>query len=148
MTPGKPRAFGCTCSCSVGFVLLVICFLLFCWVCSYRLAPDFLDIKVFLFLFILLLFPASPVSFMGCSLALFRPFLSKDDLKKFRKAEYVQRCVCFVNVQSSLHENIVFSVCVRMCNAVYAIFIMWNSISGLDTCYHFRLTSVVEGLSR
>ena len=24
-------------------------------------------------------------------------------------------------------------------NAAYIIFIMWNSISGLDTCYHFRL---------
>ena len=47
--------------------------------------------------------------------------------------------MCFVNVQSSLHENVVFSVCVRMCNAAYVIFIMWNSISGLDTCYHFRL---------
>ena len=54
-------------------------------------------------------------------------------------AEYVQRPVCFVNVQSSLHENVVFSVCARMCNAAYVIFIMWNSISGLDTCYHFRL---------
>ena len=54
-------------------------------------------------------------------------------------AEYVQRRVCFVNVQSSLHENVVFSVSARMCNAAYVIFIMWNSISGLDTCYHFRL---------
>ena len=54
-------------------------------------------------------------------------------------AEYVQRPVCFVNVQSSLHENIVFSVCARMDNTAYIIFIMWNSISGLDTCYHFRL---------
>ena len=44
--------------------------------------------------------------------------------KKYHKAEYVQRCVCFVNVQSSLHENVVFSVCVRMCNAAYFIFIM------------------------
>ena len=31
------------------------------------------------------------------------------------------------------------SVCGRMCNARYVIFIMWNSISGLDACYHFRL---------
>ena len=53
--------------------------------------------------------------------------------KKYRKAEYVQRRVCFVNVQSSLHENVVFSVCALMCNAAYVIFIMWNSISGLDT---------------
>ena len=59
--------------------------------------------------------------------------------KKYRKAEYVQRRVCFVNVQSSLHENVVFSVCALMCNAAYAIFIMCNSLSGLDTCYHFRL---------
>ena len=58
---------------------------------------------------------------------------------KCSKAEYVQRRVCFVNVQSSLHENVVFPVCVLMCNAAYVIFIIWNSISGLDTCYHFRL---------
>ena len=59
--------------------------------------------------------------------------------QKYHKAEYVQRCVCFVNVQSSLPENVVFSVCARMCNATYIIFIMWNSISCLDACYHFRL---------
>ena len=59
--------------------------------------------------------------------------------EKYRKAEYVQRRVCFVNVQSSLHENVFFSVFARMYNAAYVIFIMWNSISGLDTCYHFRL---------
>ena len=41
--------------------------------------------------------------------------------------------------QSSLHENAIFSVCARMGNAAYIIFIMWNSISGLDSCYHFRL---------
>ena len=51
--------------------------------------------------------------------------------------EYVQRPVCFVNVQSSLHENVVFSVCVRMDNAAYIILIMWNSISGLEPWYHF-----------
>ena len=59
--------------------------------------------------------------------------------QKYRKAEYVQRRVCFVNVQSSLHENVVFSVSAGTCIAAYVIFIMWNSISGLDTCYHFRL---------
>ena len=32
-------------------------------------------------------------------------------------AEYVQRPVSFVNVQSSLHENVVFSVCALMDNA-------------------------------
>ena len=53
--------------------------------------------------------------------------------------EYAQRHVCFVNVQSTLHENVVFSVCARMCNAVYVISIMQNSISGLDACYHLRL---------
>ena len=57
----------------------------------------------------------------------------------FSLEEYVQRRVCFVNVQSSLHENVVFSVSARTCIAAYVIFIMWNSISGLDTCYHFRL---------
>ena len=58
-------------------------------------------------------------------------------VKKYRKAEYVQRRVCFVNVQSSLHENDVFSVSARMGHAAYMIFIMWNSISGLDAWYHF-----------
>ena len=29
-----------------------------------------------------------------------------EDHEKYRKAEYVQRRVCFVNVQSSLHENV------------------------------------------
>ena len=59
--------------------------------------------------------------------------------KRYRKAEYVQRRVCFVNVQSSLHDNVVFSVSARTYIAAYVIFIMWNSISGLDTCYHFWL---------
>ena len=36
------------------------------------------------------------------------------------------------NVQSSLHENVVFSVCAHMDN------IMWNSISDLEAWYHFR----------
>ena len=52
-------------------------------------------------------------------------------------AEYVQRRVCFVNVQSSLPKNVVFYVCARMGNATYIIFIMWNSISGLEALYHF-----------
>ena len=59
-------------------------------------------------------------------------------VKKYRKAEYVQRRVCFLNVQSSLHENVVFSVCALMHNAAYIMFIMWNSISGLNPWYHFR----------
>ena len=46
--------------------------------------------------------------------------------------------MCFVNVQSSLHENVVFSVCALMDNAAYIIFIMWNSISGLASWNHFR----------
>ena len=32
-------------------------------------------------------------------------------------AEYVQHRVCLIIVQSSLHENVVFSVCARMDNA-------------------------------
>ena len=48
---------------------------------------------------------------------------------------YVQCRVCFVNEQSSLPENVVFSVYARMGNAAYNIFMMWNSISGLDVCY-------------
>ena len=47
--------------------------------------------------------------------------------------EYVQPPVFFVNVQSSFHENVVFSVCAQMCNAAYIIFIICSSISGLDT---------------
>ena len=46
--------------------------------------------------------------------------------------------LCCVNVQSSLHENVVFSVFASMDNAAYIIFIMWNFISGLDAWYHFR----------
>ena len=61
--------------------------------------------------------------------------------RKYRKADYIQRRLCFVNVQSSLHENVVFSVCARMCNATYFIFIILNSISCLDACYHFRLNT-------
>ena len=54
-------------------------------------------------------------------------------------AEYVQHSMCLVIIQSSLHENVVFSVCAHMGNAAYIIFIMLNSISGLDACYYFRL---------
>ena len=50
--------------------------------------------------------------------------------------EYVQRHVFFFNIQSSLHEHVGFSVCVRMGNAAYIIFIIRNSISGLDARYH------------
>ena len=53
-------------------------------------------------------------------------------------AEYGQLRVCFVNVQLSLPENVVFYVCARMGNAAYIIFIMGNFISGLDAWYHFR----------
>ena len=42
-----------------------------------------------------------------------------------------------VNVQSFFHENVVFSVCARMDNASYIIFIMWNSISGLESWNYF-----------
>ena len=58
--------------------------------------------------------------------------------KRYRKAEYVQRRVCFVNVQSSLHLNVVFSLYARMGFATCIIFIMWTSISGLEAWYHFR----------
>ena len=46
---------------------------------------------------------------------------------------------CIINVQLSLHENVVFSVCARMDNATYVIFIIWNSISDLDARHNFRL---------
>ena len=48
-----------------------------------------------------------------------------------RRGEYIQRCVC-VNIQSSLDENVVFSVCACLCNAAYILFIMFNSISGFN----------------
>ena len=35
-------------------------------------------------------------------------------------------------------ENVIFSVCTLMDNAAYIIFIMLNSISGLEAWYHFR----------
>ena len=65
-------------------------------------------------------------------------FVGTTTTKKYRKAEYVLRRVCFVNVQSSLHENVVVSVFARMDNATFIKFIMWNSIYGLDAWYHFR----------
>ena len=39
-----------------------------------------------------------------------------------------------------MHENVVLSLCARIDNATYIVFIMWNSISGLDAYawYHFR----------
>ena len=58
--------------------------------------------------------------------------------KKYCKAELVQRRACFVYLQSSLHKNVIFSVCAHMGKAVYIIFIMWNSISGLEPWYHSR----------
>ena len=59
--------------------------------------------------------------------------------EKYRKAEYIQRRVCFVNVQSPLYENVVFFA--HISNAAYIIFIMWNTISGLDAWYHFFFQS-------
>ena len=44
--------------------------------------------------------------------------------------------------KSSLHENVVFSICARMGNATHIISIMWNSISSLDACYHFPFSLV------
>ena len=99
-------------------------------------------------------------TFASTTQALFRESFKKLGQQRLywrRRGEYVQRRVCFVNVQSSLHSNVVFSLCARMgnaaciicimwnsfsvCghmdNAAYIIFIMWNSISGLDACYHF-----------
>ena len=34
-----------------------------------------------------------------------------------RRGEYIQRRVCFINTQSSLHESVVFSVCACLANA-------------------------------
>ena len=63
--------------------------------------------------------------------------LWEDITKKYRKAGYVQRRVCFINVQSSLHENIVFYAWARMGDAMYIKLITRSSISGLNAWYHF-----------
>ena len=86
----------------------------------------------------------TPGQFILCKFSLVGKMIAK------YLAEYVQCHVCFVNVQSSLHENVVFSVCARMDNAAHIIFIMWNSISGLDAWDHFRFNiscgvAVMEG---
>ena len=46
--------------------------------------------------------------------------------------------MCASSMYSRLHENVVFSVCARIDNVVYVIFIMWNSISGLGAWYHLH----------
>ena len=70
-------------------------------------------------------------------------------IKKYHKAEYVQRRVCFVNVHSSLHENVIFFLCACMDNAAYITFIMWNSIFGLFTWYfHFNISCGVAVMVR
>ena len=81
-------------------------------------------------------FPVKHQLWSGCH--------SEKSSKKYRKAEYVKRHVCVLSIysrlsmkMSSLHENVVFSVCAHMGNAAYIIFIMWNSIAGLDTWYLF-----------
>ena len=66
------------------------------------------------------------------------------EAEKMGEEKFGQRHVCFVNVQSSLPENVVFSVCAHVGNAAYIIFIMWNSISGLDAWYHLRLNIIFE----
>ena len=73
------------------------------------------------------------------------PSISKLQMESLRKNTAKQNMsIAIYAVQLSLHENVVFSVCVRMCNAAYVIFIMWNSISGLDACYHFGLNISCE----
>ena len=75
--------------------------------------------------------------------------ISLQMIKRYRKAEYVQRDVGFDNTQvilcealhySSLHKNVFFSECVRMRNAAYILFNMWNSISSLtpDNIFIFK----------
>ena len=69
--------------------------------------------------------------------------------EKYRKAEYVQcRVLCKALRESSLRENVVFSLCARMGSAAYIMFITWNSISGLEPNNISGLTSVVVWLSR
>ena len=65
------------------------------------------------------------------------PILKKKNTAKLNMSSAV--CASSMYVQSSLHENVVCSVRARMGNATYIIFIMWSTISGLDTWYRFRL---------
>ena len=44
--------------------------------------------------------------------------------EKYNKVEYAQPHVCLFYLQSSLHENVVFSVCAHIDNAAYIMFIM------------------------
>ena len=57
---------------------------------------------------------------------------------KYHNTKCVQRHVYFVNVQLSLCENVVYSVCAPMTNTEYIIPIMWNFLSGLETWNHIR----------
>ena len=56
---------------------------------------------------------------------------------KLTEYRIFQRRVCIVNVQLSLHENVIVSVCASI-DAAYILFIMWNSISRLEPWLHFR----------
>ena len=58
--------------------------------------------------------------------------------KKYGKAEYVQRRVCFVNVQSSLLENVVFFVRACMGNGQCHV----NYIYHVE--FHFRFGCLVS----
>ena len=55
---------------------------------------------------------------------------------KYCKAEYVKRSVCFANIQSSLHENVIFSFCARMGNDPYIMFFNGE--------FHFRFRRLVS----
>ena len=64
----------------------------------------------------------------------------------YRKC-FFSSCKFFRNMSSAVCASSMYSrLCMKMSSflfvracAVPRIFIMWNSISGLDTCYHFRL---------
>ena len=56
-----------------------------------------------------------------------------EKIPKYEKMAVVTASPNYPLQKSSLHENVVFSVCAHMGNAAYLIFIMRNSISGLDT---------------
>ena len=45
--------------------------------------------------------------------------------------------VCVLSIYSRLRMKLSSFLFVHAGNAAYIIFIMWNSISGLDTSYHF-----------
>ena len=70
----------------------------------------------------------------------------KNRKKSRKKKKILQSGICPVLCVLCVF-TVVFSVCARIGNAAYTIFIMCNYISSLDTWYNSGLTSVVVSVS-